>query len=94
MRLVLLLMKKKMQNEIYTALRQITLEKMVSEIFDITAGELQTGLNSEGEEIMCVVANNRVLAVTERSDDAFEDVERLCAWIYYMYTMQGKIMNL
>ena len=87
-------MKKKMQNEVYTALKQLNLEKMIDELFDLTDGELQTGLNSEGKEIMCLVANDRVLAVTERSDDAFEDVERLCTWIYYMYTMQGKIMNL
>ena len=83
-----------MQNEVYTAVKQLNLEKMIDELFDLTDGELQTGLNSEGKEIMCLVANDRVLAVTERSDDAFEDVERLCTWIYYMYTMQGKIMNL
>ena len=86
-------MKKKMQNEVYTALRQLSLEKTLEDLFNITSGELHTGFNSSGDEVMCLVSNDRILGVTERTDDAFEDVERLCAWVYYMYRTQGQIMS-
>ena len=93
LRLVLSLMKKKMQSEVYTALRQLNLEKMVEDLFDLTGGQLVAGLNSSGEEITCIVANNRVLGVTDTSDDAFEDVEKLCTWLYFMFYTEGQILS-
>ena len=94
LRLVLALMKKKMQNEVYSALRQINLEKMIEDLFDLTGGQLVAGKNSSGEEITCLVANNRVLGVTDTSDDTFEDVEKLCTWLYFMFYVEGRILNL
>lgn len=69
-------------------LYQIHLRSTLVEIFDITAGELV-----ETEQQLKIVSSGRILGVTERTDHFFEDVERLCCWIYFLYFSEGRFMH-
>ena len=70
------------------ALYQMNLERTLEEVIDLTGGDLY-----RTEDSIILASNGRMLGITESTNDPFDDAERLCAWIYFLYLSQGRFMH-
>lgn len=69
-------------------LYQMNLERVLEEVMDLTDGDLY-----KTEDSLILASNQRILGITEITDDPLEDAERLYCWIYFLYSSQGRFMH-